>query len=353
MRTLGLDRSLAKPSCGRAGVLGVETRSRPCAHACGQPCEVPSISACGAVDGNFSAQLHDVVAAGDQPGDDRAVVVPNGLYSTPPGTTTHHLGTHVTGGVDTHADLHVATALDHLGGVLGTAEFRTTAAGYRKLLAWLRGFGPMHQVGVEGTGSYGAGLARHLTEQGVAVIEVARPNRQLRRRHGKSDTLDAVAAARAVLSGEASATPKTHDGPVEALRTLKVVQRSANKARTQALNQLHALVLTAPDELRERLRTLKTAELVRTCAAFRIAVDDDGLTAIVRLALRELAQRIGHLGAQLKTVVARLHRITKSTVPAPRHRWAADTDPALAPAPGPSTPTHPHQRADTGAGPGL
>ncbi len=97
----------------------------------------------------------------------------------------------VTGGVDTHADLHVAAALDHLGAVLGTAEFGTTAAGYRKLLAWMRGFGPVTQVGVEGTGSYGAGLARHLTEQGVAVIEVARPNRQLRRRHGKSDTLDA------------------------------------------------------------------------------------------------------------------------------------------------------------------
>ncbi len=220
-----------------------------------------------------------------------------------------------TGGVDTHADLHVAAALDHLGGVLGTAEFRTTAAGYRKLLAWLGGFGPLHQVGVEGTGSYGAGLARHLSEQGVTVVEVARPNRQLRRRHGKSDSIDAIAAARAVLSGEASATPKTHDGPVEALRALKVVQRSANKARTQALNQLHALVLTAPDELRERLRTLKTAELVRTCAAFRVAADDDSLTAIVRLALRELAQRIGHLEAQLKTVVARLHRITKTTAP--------------------------------------
>jgi transposase len=135
----------------------------------------------------------------------------------------------VTGGVDTHADIHVAAAVDHLGGVLGTAEFDTTAAGYRRLLAWLRGFGPLHKVGVEGTGSYGAGLARHLTEQGVQVVEVARPNRQLRRRRGKSDTLDAVAAAREVLSGEATATPKTHDGPVECLRALKVVQRSAEQ----------------------------------------------------------------------------------------------------------------------------
>jgi transposase len=221
----------------------------------------------------------------------------------------------VTGGVDTHADLHVAAAVDHLGGVLGTAEFRTTAAGYRKLLAWLRSFGPVDRVGVEGTGSYGSGLARHLTEQGVDVVEVARPNRQVRRRKGKSDTIAAVAAARAVISGEAAATPKSHDGPVECLRALKVVQRSANKARTQAINQLRALVLTAPDELRERLRELKTDELVRTCAAFRVAVDDDSVSGIVRLALRELAQRVQHLQAQLKTVVARLHRITKTTAP--------------------------------------
>lgn len=221
----------------------------------------------------------------------------------------------VTGGVDTHADLHVAAALDHLGWLLGTAEFTTTAAGYLKLLAWLRGFGSLHMVGVEGTGSYGSGLARHLSEQGVRVVEVARPNRQVRRLKGKSDIIDAVAAARAVLSGEATATPKTHDGPVEALRALKVVQRSANKARTQALNQLRALVLTAPEELRERLRSLKTGDLVRTCASFRVAADDDSLIAIVRLSLRELAQRVLQLEAQLKTMIARLHRITKNTAP--------------------------------------
>jgi transposase len=225
----------------------------------------------------------------------------------PPGT--------VTGGVDTHSDMHVAAAVDHLGGVLGTAQFRTTPAGYRRLLAWLESFGPLHQVGVEGTGSYGAALARHLDEYEVAVIEVARPNRQVRRRHGKTDVVDAIAAARAVLSGEATATPKTHDGPVEALRTLKVVQRSANKSRTQALNQLRALVATAPAELRERLRHLKGKELVTTCAAFRIKPDDDSLPAIVRLSMRELAQRVQHLDAQLETVVRRLHRITKTVAP--------------------------------------
>jgi transposase len=225
----------------------------------------------------------------------------------PPGT--------VTGGVDTHSDIHVAAAVDHLGGVLGTAQFRTTPAGYRKLLAWLTSFGPLHKVGVEGTGSYGAALARHLAEHEVEVIEVARPNRQVRRRHGKTDVVDAIAAARAVLSGEATATPKTHDGPVEALRALKVVQRSANKARTQAVNQLRSLVATAPAELRERLRHLNSRQLVTTCAAFRVRDDDDSLPAIVRLSMRELAHRIQHLDAQLDTVVRRLHRVTTATAP--------------------------------------
>src|SRR5512135_3357716 len=180
----------------------------------------------------------------------------------------------VTGGVDTHRDIHVAAALDQLGGVLGTATFPTTAAGYRDLLGWLAGYGEVVSVGVEGPGSYGAALARHLADAGIEVIEVGRPNRQVRRRHGKTDVVDAIAAARAVQSGDATATPKTHDGPVEALRALKMVQRSARKARTQALNQLHALVLTAPEELRGKLRGRKNRDLITTCAAFRIRAED-------------------------------------------------------------------------------
>ncbi len=162
----------------------------------------------------------------------------------------------VTGGVDTHLDVHVAAVVTAVGGVLGTEQFPTTAAGYRQLLGWMRTFGQLDRVGVEGTGTYGVALARHLRAEQVTVVEVMRPNRQVRRRHGKTDIVDAIAAARAVLSGEANATPKTHDGPVEALRTLKVLQRSATKARTQALNQLRALLVTASDELRTRLRDL-------------------------------------------------------------------------------------------------
>lgn len=229
-------------------------------------------------------------------------------------TMTPQPGT-VTGGVDTHADFHLAAAVDHLGGLLGSEQFPATPLGYRALLSWLSAFGPLHAVGVEGTGSYGHALARHLAEQDVTVIEVGRPNRQVRRAKGNTDTVDAIAAARAVLSGEATATPKTHDGPVEALRALKVVQRSANKNRTQAINQLRALIVTAPSELRERLRGLALRELVETCAAFRIATKDDSLAAMMRLSLRELARRIVMLEEQLKTVVTRLHRITKATAP--------------------------------------
>ena len=114
----------------------------------------------------------------------------------------------VTGGVDTHKDSHLAAALDELGRVLGTEVFPTTSDGYRQLLGWLRAFGELVAVGVEGTGSWGAGLARFLTAEGVRVIEVTRPNRQHRRRHGKSDPADAIGAAPAVLAGEASGTPK-------------------------------------------------------------------------------------------------------------------------------------------------
>ena len=203
-----------------------------------------------------------------------------------------------------------------VGGVLGTEHFATTAAGYRRLLSWMRGFGDLDRVGVEGTGTYGVSLARHLRAEQVTVVEVMRPDRQVRRRHGKTDVIDAIAAARAVLSGGANATPKTHDGPVEALRTLKVLQRSDTKARTQALNQLRALLVTAPDELRARLRDLSQRELLATCAALRVSIDDDSLAAILRIALRDLAQRALLLAERLEQVKLRLKRITEQVAPA-------------------------------------
>ena len=164
-------------------------------------------------------------------------------------TTTTATPGFITGGVDTHLDVHVAAALDHLGGVLGTASFPTTSARYAQLLEWLQAHGPVERIGIERTSSYGSGLAQYLRANGVSVIEVSRPSRQVRRRHGKSDVIDAIAAARAVLAGEARTVAKSHDGAVEALRTLKVLQRSANKARVVALNQLHNPSSPAPDEV--------------------------------------------------------------------------------------------------------
>jgi transposase len=175
----------------------------------------------------------------------------------------------VTGGVDTHAEVHVAGVADQTGRVLGTKEFPATADGYVAALAWMRGHGELVKVGVEGTGSYGAGLARYLAAQGVEVAEVMRPNRQARRRRGKSDTADAIAAALAALNGEASGQPKSGDGAVESIRALQVARRGAVKARTQAGNQLRDLIITAPQALREKLAALPAPKRVRLAARFR------------------------------------------------------------------------------------
>ena len=197
----------------------------------------------------------------------------------------------ITGGVDTHAGLHVAAALDPLGGLLGVQEFPATAAGYARLLDWLGGFGTVALVGVEGTGSYGAGLARHLAAAGVRVVEVDRADRQDRHRAGKSDPLDAVSAARAAQSGRASGAPRGRDGAVEAIRALMVAKRSARAVRTQAINQARALIVTGPDELRARFARHRPAALVEAIAALRPRPGDVPGYA-TRVALRELGRRV-------------------------------------------------------------
>ena len=186
----------------------------------------------------------------------------------------------ITGGVDTHADLHVAAALDPLGGLLGVQEFPATATGYAQLLGWLGGFGAVALVGVEGTGSYGAGLARHLAAAGVRVVEVDRADRQDRHRQGKSDPLDAVSAARAAQSGRASGAPRGRDGAVEAIRALMVAKRSARAGRTQANGQARALIVTGPDELRARFAGHRPAQLVEAIAALRPRPDTAALLLI-------------------------------------------------------------------------
>src|SRR5215470_1263841 len=205
----------------------------------------------------------------------------------------------VTGGVDTHADNHVAAALDGIGGLLGVQEFAATAAGYARLLGWLRGFGTVGLVGIEGTGSYGAGLARHITAAGIRVVEVDRSDRQDRRRQGKSDPLDAVSAARAAQSGRARGAPKGRDGAVEAIRALMVAKRSAAGERTRTINQARALILTGPDDLRARFARHTPAALVAEIASLRPRLGDAAGYA-TRIALRELGRRAVFLDGQLE-----------------------------------------------------
>ena len=206
----------------------------------------------------------------------------------------------VTAGVDTHKDSHTAAALDAAGRLLGSAQFPATAAGYAGLLAWLAGFGTVMLVGVEGTGVYGAGLARHLRAHGVAVVEVDRPDRKARRWQGKSDPVDAEAAARAALARRATGIPKDRDSRVEALRNLRVARRSAIRHRADAQRQIHALLITAPEPLRAQLSALRMAELLRHAATAVIDVDRADEPAVaVMIALQVLARRHQQLTVEI------------------------------------------------------
>jgi transposase len=221
----------------------------------------------------------------------------------------------VTVGVDTHRDAHVAAAVDAMGRALGTIEVTTDRGGYRRLELFAGSFGEVVAFGIEGTGAYGAGLARFLTERGHSVIEVDRPDRKARRHQGKSDPVDALAAALAVVSGRATTTPKSRDGAVEALRALNVARRSATRSRTQATNQLRCLVTTAPDRLRERLRNLTLKDLVATCASFRV-VSTGTTEEATRFALRTLARRIISLTEEIAELEEHVASHVRAAAPA-------------------------------------
>ena len=221
----------------------------------------------------------------------------------------------VTGGVDTHADVHVAAAVDQVGRVLGTQSFPADAAGYQAALAWMSAHGALARVGVEGTGSYGAGLARYLAACGVEVAEVIRPNRQARRQRGKSDSADAVAAALAALSGEASGVPKSRDGAAESIRAVRVARAGAVKARTQAGNQLRDLILTAPEQVRQQLAGLPRNRQVDVAARFR-PHDLAGPAAGVRAAMASVARRHQALAAEIARLDAALEELVTHAAPA-------------------------------------
>jgi transposase len=221
----------------------------------------------------------------------------------------------VTGGVDTHLDLNVAAALDPIGGLLGVAEFPTTPAGHAELLGWLERFGMVARVGIEGTSSYGATLARSLRRSGVEVVEVDRPNRQSRRRTGKSDPADAVEAARAALSGRAQGAGKSKDGNVEAIRALVVAKRSARSVRIKTMNQIRHLGFTAPEELRERLAGVSRKDLAATAAAFRPRAGGDQVAFATKTALCLLGRRVLALDAEKELLDDLLAKFVQRTAP--------------------------------------
>jgi transposase len=234
-------------------------------------------------------------------------------------TTTNQIGQiEVIGGVDTHGQTHHGAALNAATGkLLGDREFPATAKGYRQLLAWLGRFGTVAKVGIEGTGSYGAGLFRHLDSCGVMVIEVARANRQSRRLQGKSDPIDAINAARAVLAETATTAPKPRDGAVEAIRLIRTTRRSAVKARKAAIAQIHGLLFGAPDELRAKLAGHNRAALVERCARLRLdsagALHDPAFAA--KAMLHRLSRRIHALDAEIAEADTELAALTEAIAP--------------------------------------
>ena len=238
--------------------------------------------------------------------------------------------TRVTAGADTHRDTHMVAALDQRGAELGVKSFNTDPAGHAALLEWLETFGPVERIGIEGTGTYGAGLCRFLHRNNIEVIEVSCGDRQARRSHGKSDPVDAVAAARAAQSGKATAQPKARTGNVEAIRALRLVKRSATRDRTGAVNQMRALVVTAPDEVREAFRGLTIHQLVSGAARLR-PTNPSTTKGSTKFALRELARRVLSLDGEIKRINTILAPLVAATAPGlvARHGIGTDTAAAL------------------------
>lgn len=218
-------------------------------------------------------------------------------------------------GVDTHLDVHVGVVIDAVGRVKGTRSIETNPSGYEQLLIWAQSFGRLSRAGIEGTSSYGAGLTRFLEMSGVAVVEINRPNRSRRRNRGKSDPTDAESAARSVLADDATGAPKAQSGMAEALRTLSVARRSAVKAKTQAVNQLRALLVSAPSLIRDALLKVKPEHCVAACAALPEDDEKNVVLASLKTALRLLAKRWNALHDELRELDKQLTRLTKLAAP--------------------------------------
>jgi transposase len=208
----------------------------------------------------------------------------------------------------------VAAVVDQAGRLCGTQTFPASTRGYVALVTWAERFGPVERIGVEGTGTYGAGLARFAHAYGLQVLEVDRPDRSMRRRRGKSDPIDAQAAARATLAGVAATTPKTREGRVEMIWVLRVARRGALQARVAAAEQLHGVLYSAPEELRAPLLGLKTKALVGACAAMRPGPLTSP-TAATKASLRSLARRWQQLQAELDQLDTQLQALVNAVAP--------------------------------------
>jgi transposase len=230
-------------------------------------------------------------------------------------------------GVDAHVDTHDAAVLDACGRLLGTRTFPADAAGYRELLSWVQRFGSIVALGVESTGSYAAGLVRHLRAHGLEVLEVNQPHPHARRRRGKSDPIDAELAARHVLAASSVAIAKDTSGIVEAIRQLRVARDGAVKARSAALNALTGLIVTAPEELRRQLLIRKTTRGRATLCA-RLRPDQARLHEPVhaaKAALRSLARRVIELDTEIATLGRQLKQLVATAAPTTTSRVAVST----------------------------
>ncbi len=233
----------------------------------------------------------------------------------------------VTVGIDTHKHLHVAVALDELGARLGELTISADSAGYATLANWAERLGRPGVFGIEGTGSYGVGLASFLRRRGHTIVEVNRGDRRGRRANGKSDTLDAEAAARSVLAGQARAIPKSADGVCEMIRQVKIGRDTAVKARTQALITLKCIVVNAPAELREQLSQLTDKKLIDRCAALRPGTIDS-TTASAKHTLRALARRWLTLAEEISGHDGVLEQLTAAAAPSLRDGFGIGADTA-------------------------
>lgn len=217
-------------------------------------------------------------------------------------------------GIDTHKNTHHVAIVDHLGRPIADHQFQATGRGYTQVIDFFHAHGQVDRVGVEGTGSYGAGIARELAVAGFTVVEVIRQNRQARRLRGKSDPIDAHQAALAVLSG-ADTVPKTADGQVESLRILITERRSAAKAKSQTMNQIHALLVTAPEPVRDTYRALGSTKLVTTLARTRPSGSGFDPDLVTRQTLKRLAARYLSLQDEINEIESQLDPLVRAVNP--------------------------------------